>query len=78
MTNPFPPPVVSDAAGKIALQAIGDAGLQHHESSGAKSTLVTDALDSVMAKAKAHRKVNSGVLDVARTVGPWYRRFDQR
>lgn len=78
MTNPFPTSGVSDAARRIAMQAVEDAGLQQHESGGAKSTFVADALARVMAKAKVHRKINSGVPAVAGPSRPWYRRFDKR
>lgn len=78
MTNPFPTPGESNAAHRIAVQAVEDAGLQPHESSGAKTTAVADAMASILAKAKEHRNVNTGVPAAARTGGPWYRRFNTR
>lgn len=79
MVTPFPTPGESDAAHRIAMHTIENAGLQHDESSGAKSAFATDALASILTKAKAHHKVDSGGPTFARmTIGPRHRRFDVR
>lgn len=78
ITTPFPMPSESDSAHRIAMQAVKDAGLQPHQSSGGKSTVAAQAMANILERAQVHRKVNSGVPAVGRPTGPWYRRFDKR